>query len=150
MNLLGVNNIHYGNHVINMTGPENIRLSDAAPGATNPTNVQFSVFNGTTGAPWHLMMSASPPTAGNTELSRRLYRENAPSGGVGLDTAADRAANSASILTVPPANTVGPITTFNWAHVGFNGAEVRTVAGAPPISGEHQAYLFWTIHAGLT
>jgi len=146
--------IDYGAHMINATGSETITLAGAHSAqptvATNPTDVLFDVFHDNTGGTgWTLdvraQAPASGPFAGNSQLSGRMYMEGSPLSSLPISVNA-RAATSDTLVSPV---VVGPITTFNWANAGFTGVEVRTRPYLPPIVGEHQADMIWTLSPGV-
>jgi len=148
---ISVPTIDYGNHLTNVTTAQTITLANSqASGATNPANVIFNVFHDNTGGTgWTLHVRAQAPTtgpfAGNNQLSGRMHMEGSPAASLPI-SANVRAATSDTLVSPV---VVGPITTFNWTNAGFTGVEVRTRPYLPPIHGEHQADMIWTLSPGV-
>jgi len=126
--------INYGTHVINSVSNHTIRLGTTPGTITNRDQIVFTVFNGVTAHPaWTLQVQADPhPLAlANSQLASRMFLENTGNWVYG---------QTGSVFT----SSGNLFTTFHWDTPGFNGVEVRTVPGTPPLTGSHQAQLTWT------
>ena len=128
--------LDYGNHMINLVANQYISLGDDLTNGTDPSDVNFTIFNGVGAPGWYLRAKAQQPSGGNDQMASRMFLE----GGNSI-----HGING----TVHTQNNNNLLTAINWNQLDA-GIEVRTIPTAPPIHAAHQADIIWSVtpHVG--
>jgi len=145
MNINLADDIDFGTHYIDFVGSQVIRLGDSPTNGTQPSEIDFQIFHdNSTAAGWTLdVRSEEHAGSSNTTLASRMFSEMV--GNYLIYNTNTRATTSARINDTASL----PVMNFNWGHSEFDGVEVRTEPGEPPVIGTHQADMIWTLSPGV-